>query len=99
MAYAFVIANSRLHPDANVDELNRYRGSVQATMEPFGGRFLVRAGRYEVLEGDYRPERFTVIQFPDMERSRQWYECAEYREIEPLRTRNADTDLIVIEGV
>ena len=69
-----------------------------ASLEPFGGRFLVRGGDWEPLEGDWRPGRLVVIEFPSVERARAWYESAEYSELKTLRQRASRGSLLVVEG-
>jgi uncharacterized protein (DUF1330 family) len=76
-----------------------YRRRVPATLERYGGRFAVRGGRYETLEGDWKPQRIVVLEFPSVERAREWYRSPEYQEIIPLRERHARTNfLTVVEG-
>ena len=77
-----------------------YTGHVPATVEKYGGRFVVRGGKYETLEGSWQPKRIVVLEFPDYERAKAWYDSPEYQAIVPLRERNARTNfLTVVEGV
>ena len=71
---------------------------IDATLEPFAGRFLVHGGKAEVLEGAW-PGHLIIIEFPDRERARAWYESAAYQEILPLRTNNSEGDVIFADGV
>jgi uncharacterized protein (DUF1330 family) len=74
--------------------------SVQRSVERYGRRFAVRGGRHETLEGDWRPQRIVVLEFPSVERAREWYSSPEYQEIIPLRERHDRTNfLTVVEGV
>ena len=75
-----------------------YLERVDATLAPFGGRFLVHGGRIEVVEGTW-PGHLIVIEFPDRARADAWYHCAAYREIVALRTDNSRSDVILAEGV
>ncbi len=77
----YVIADVDVHDPEGYKE---YTALVPATLEPFGGRFAVRGGAYEVLEGSWRPRRLVVLEFPSVERARAWYESAEY----PTRRRS-----------
>jgi uncharacterized protein (DUF1330 family) len=70
-----------------------YLQRIDATLEPFGGRFIV-----EVWEGAW-PGHLIIIEFPDRERARAWYESSAYQEILPLRTNNSEGDVVVAEGV
>jgi len=77
----------------------RYKRLVPASLEAYGGRFVARGGAIESLEGDWLPERIVVLEFPSLERARQWWESAEYREAKALRMRAARTRMIATEGV
>jgi len=75
-----------------------YLSRIDATLKPFGGRFIVHGGRFEVLEGSW-PGTAIVIEFPDREAASSWYRSAAYQEILRLRTDNSKSDIILIDGV
>jgi uncharacterized protein (DUF1330 family) len=75
-----------------------YLERIDATLEPFGGRFLVHGAKVEVLEGSW-PGHLIVIEFPDRARARAWYQSAAYQEILPLRTDNSESDTFLVDGV
>jgi uncharacterized protein (DUF1330 family) len=52
-----------------------------------------------VLEGDWKPKRIVVLEFPTMERAKEWLNCEEYREPRRLRHKTAKTNMLVVEGV
>src|SRR5690242_7015264 len=62
-----------------------YRKQVDATIAQYGGKFLVRGGKYETIEGDWQPQRLVVLEFEDIEHFKRWYHSPEYREIRELR--------------
>jgi uncharacterized protein (DUF1330 family) len=77
-----------------------YTQGVPATLALFGGRFLVRGGRMETLEGDWQPQRVVILEFPDIEHAKAWHASPEYAAILPIRQRHARTNfLTVVEGV
>lgn len=77
-----------------------YRRRVPATLAPYGGRFIVRGGASETLEGTWSPQRVVVIEFPSVAQAKAWHASAEYQEILPIRYRHARTNfLTVVEGV
>jgi uncharacterized protein (DUF1330 family) len=76
-----------------------YRKQVRETVEQHGGRFIVRAGPTEVLEGAWRPNRVVVIEFSDMAALKAWYHSPEYQRLVPLRQATARGSLIAVEGV
>ncbi|MEU9864002.1 DUF1330 domain-containing protein [Streptomyces sp. NPDC047971] len=95
---AYALANLR-PPTALDDEVFTYIERIQATLDPFGGRFLVHgAPEREVREGDW-PEALVMIAFPSMEQARDWYDSAAYQEILPLRSRHIPGDILLIDGV
>jgi uncharacterized protein (DUF1330 family) len=75
-----------------------YLERIDATLAPFGGRFLVHGGRVEVVEGAW-PGHLIVIEFADQARTDAWYHSAAYQEIVALRTDNSRSDVIIAEGV
>jgi uncharacterized protein (DUF1330 family) len=75
-----------------------YLQRIDATLEPFGGRFLMHGGTAEVLEGSFSGN-LIVIEFPDRERARAWYDSAAYQQILRLRTDNSESDTFFIDGV
>ena len=77
----------------------RYKAGVLATVEAYGGRFLVRGGRAERLEGDGEPNRIVVIEFESAQRAREWWSSDEYAELKRLRQSASVASVIAVEGV
>jgi uncharacterized protein (DUF1330 family) len=93
-AYALAhLRNPQSHPD-----VLEYLEKIQATLDPFCGRFLVHGGDIEVKEGPW-PGTVVVIEFPGMAEARGWYESPAYQEILPLRTNHIAGEAILVEGV
>jgi uncharacterized protein (DUF1330 family) len=92
----YAIAHLRT-PQLN-DEVFDYIERIQATLDPFGGRFLIHGAEVEVREGDW-PGTIVVIAFPSVDAARAWYDSDEYQAILPLRTRNIDGAAIIVPGV
>jgi len=63
-----------------------YKKQAAATVHKYGGKYIVRGGKTEVLEGDWQPKRIVILEFPTMERAREWLNCEEYREPEKCDT-------------
>jgi uncharacterized protein (DUF1330 family) len=93
---AYVIANVNVKDAAAFEE---YRKQVPATIAKHGGRYLVRGGRVERLEGSWDPTRLVVLEFPSMDQARRWYDSDDYRDPKALRMRCAVSDVIFVEGV
>jgi uncharacterized protein (DUF1330 family) len=75
-----------------------YRTMVPGTIAQYGGRYVVRGGKTETLEGHWDPKRLVIIEFESVERARQWWACEEYCEAKALRQRTAQTNLVIVEG-
>lgn len=75
-----------------------YAAHTVSTLEPFGGRFIVRGGPGEVLEGAWQPGRLVVIEFPSAQAARDWYASAQYQEILPIRHEASTGSLVLVEG-
>jgi uncharacterized protein (DUF1330 family) len=77
-----------------------YARGVPATLEPYGGRFVVRGGPLEVIEGQWPAARTVILGFPSVEQAKAWYESEAYQALRPIRHRHARTDfMVVVEGV
>lgn len=77
----------------------RYRDLARASVTAHGGKYLVRGGRIEAVEGDPDTDRFVVLEFSDVDAARDWYNSADYQAALPLRLASADTRrLFFIEG-
>jgi uncharacterized protein (DUF1330 family) len=93
---AYAVAHLRKvtpHP-----EIGEYLDRVSATLDPFGGRFLVHDSVLDVVEGEW-PGHLVVIGFPDMDAVRAWYDSDAYREILHLRTDHIEGDVVLTPGV
>ena len=75
-----------------------YKKQASATVHQYGGKYIVRGGTTEVLEGDWKPKRIVILQFENRERAREWLNCPEYAEPRKMRHRTAKTRMILVEG-
>ena len=76
-----------------------YKRMVPPSLAAYGGRFVVRGGATETLEGDWAPKRLVILEFPSVERAKAWWGSQEYAEANVLRQATARTEMIVVEGV
>jgi len=76
-----------------------YKKLAGATVEKYGGKYIVRGGAAETLEGDWLPKRIVILQFESVQRAKEWLNCPEYREPRKMRHRTAKTNMIVVEGL
>ena len=93
---AYVIADVREAWDA--DALDEYRRRNTDAVANHGGRFVVRGGAHELLEGEWDSLRIVVIEFPDMAAARAWWESDEYQPLKPLRRGASTTNIILVDG-
>jgi uncharacterized protein (DUF1330 family) len=94
---AYVIASVSEAWDA--EKLAEYRERNTDAVARHGGRFIVRGGPHETLEGKWAPVRLVIMEFPDMEAARGWYESDDYAALRELRQAGSKTDIVVVEGV
>ena len=92
----YVIGNINV---TDPDAFEQYRGMVPATIAAYGGKYLVRGGVADVVEGDWTPNRLVVLQFESVERAREWYNSPEYTPAKAVRLKASTGDLLFVEGV
>jgi len=95
MMNAFVIAAETIKDESM---FSQYRKAVLATLEAFGGKFIVRGGNLKLLEGEWPHPRFVIIEFPTREAAEGWYRSPEYQKIIGLRHNSSAGNLIIVEG-
>jgi uncharacterized protein (DUF1330 family) len=92
------LINHLRQPGVVNSEVLDYVDQVQATLDPFGGKFIVQGGEMEVLEGA-RAGSVILLSFPDMTQARTWYKSPAYQVILHLRTDHVVGDVILVDGV
>lgn len=92
---AYLIADVEVH---DRDIYAEYGRQVLPLIQQYGGRFIVRGGAHEVLEGEWKPKRIVVIEFPDMATLKTWYNTPEYAKLIALRQGASRGSLIAVEG-
>ena len=76
----------------------RYKTLAPPSIAKYGGRYLMRGGTATTLEGDWTPTRFVILEFPDVQKARQWWESPEYADAKALRQSCARTDMVLLDG-
>ena len=92
---AYIIAEVEV---TDPETYQSYRGQTPGVVARYGGRFIVRGGAAELLEGDRQPGRIVVLEFPDLAAAKRFYESPEYQAIIGIRHRAANSRLILVEG-
>jgi len=93
---AYLIVDNEITDPKAYDE---YRRQVVPLIGRFGGRFLVRGGPMLHLEGDWKPQRLVIIEFPSMDALQAWYRSPEYAPMRALRQSASTGSLVVVDGV
>ncbi len=83
----------------DVERYETYKRMVPPSLAAYGGRFIVRGGAAETLEGSWSPKRLVILEFPSVAQAKAWWDSPEYAEAKALRQATARTQMIVVEGV
>ncbi len=75
-----------------------YRKAVVPLVQKYGGRYVAVDDQIETLEGAWSPKRIVMIEFPSMERAKEWFTCEEYRPLCKIRKRTAKTKMVLVEA-
>ena len=92
---AYVIVDAEILDPVKYEE---YKKLTPQAIAKHGGRFLVRGGQSVVLEGDWRPNRVVVVEFPSLEAARNFYTSVEYTAARRARAGAAKMDMIAVDG-
>lgn len=82
----------------NPEAMAEYRRLAGPVVEQFGGRYIVRGGQFEVLEGQWRPQRLVIVEFPSMEVARAFYASPEYLAARRARDGFSNFQMVLVEG-
>jgi uncharacterized protein (DUF1330 family) len=93
---AYVISEVEVHDAA---DFGAYRSLAAETIAQYGGQYLVRGGRVELIEGEPPPKTMIIVEFPSMARLREWYASPEYAEALKVRATALERRLLFVEGV
>src|SRR5947209_6611183 len=80
-------------------EYEHYRAAASSSIAQCGGKYLVRGGSHEVLEGEWQPRRLVVLEFESMAAAKRWYESPEYQTAKVHRERSAKMNGVLVEGI
>ena len=92
---AYVFAQIEVTNPALYEE---YRKQVLPVVTQYGGKFIVRGGKVDSKEGDWKPQRMIALEFPSMEQAQKWYHSPEYAPLITLREKASKGKLILVEG-
>jgi len=92
----YVIVETNVH---DPQQYERYKAASPDAVHGGGGRFVVRGGELAVLEGDWTPTRLVILEFPDLETAKKWYESPEYQKVKGLRDGAANLRMVAVQGL
>ena len=93
---AYIIAKIEI---TDIDKYKTYVAATPPVIARFGGKFIARAGKTITLEGPEEERRVVLLEFPSLDRAREFYDSTEYQEVKKLRDSAAKVHLVAIEGV
>jgi uncharacterized protein (DUF1330 family) len=92
---AYVIVEIEIYDPVEYEE---YKKLTPASIAAYDGRFVVRGAQTESMEGDWNPQRIVVLEFPSVERAKEWWHSPQYSKAKAIRQRSANTKMLVVEG-
>jgi len=93
---AYVILDITVNDPAKYED---YKKLAPPTVEAYGGKYLVRGGSMEILEGDWKPNRVVILEFQSIEMAKNWINSPEYSDARALRHQTATSHAIVVDGL
>jgi len=93
---AFVIVDIEVTDPVGYEE---YKQLAAPAVALYGGKYLARSGKNETLEGEWRPNRLVILEFPTAEQAKAWLNSPEYAPARALRHQYAKSKMVVVEGI
>jgi uncharacterized protein (DUF1330 family) len=84
---------------SNPTQFEEYKKLAPAAIAKYGGRYIIRGGAYEVLEGNWKPERVTIVEFESMEKGKEFYNSPEYQTAIKARAGAANFKALLVQGI
>ena len=91
----YAVVNIRI---TDPDRYAEYIEQAPPTIAHYGGKYLARGGKVEVLEGEWTLQRLVILEFESMERFNEWYNSPEYAPLKQVRGETTVSDFVVVEG-
>jgi uncharacterized protein (DUF1330 family) len=84
---------------SNPAQFEEYKKLAPAAIARYGGRYLIRGGAYEVIEGDWKPQRLTLVEFDSTEKAKAFYNSPEYQLAIKARLGAANMKMLLVQGI
>lgn len=92
---AYIIVDIAIHDPKQYQD---YKKLTPGSLKAYQGKFIVRGGETETLEGDWNPERIVILEFPTVELAKKWWSSEEYAPAKKLRQQTATSKMLLVEG-
>ena len=97
MPQAYLVVEMNI---TDMEQYKKYMAEAPAVVAQYGGEYLVRGGRHETFEGNWKPARLAMLRFPSMEQARAFYDSDAYRAVRAMRAGATEFfDMVCVEGV
>ena len=93
---AYFIVNLEV---TNRKGFEKYRRTVPPIVSKYGGKYVARGGDFQVLEGNWRPKRVIILEFPSMEHAREFYDSEDYKPFLALRASSTNSEVVLVDGI
>jgi uncharacterized protein (DUF1330 family) len=93
---AYMLVDLDVHDPKGFEE---YRAAVPTLIAKHSGEYIVRGGEFEVIEGDWQPNRLVMFRFPDRQSIRNFFNDPEYADLKALRHKVSDSIVVAVDGI
>ena len=93
---AYVIVNIEV---SDATQYETYKQMAPDSIAVYGGKYIVRGGPIDILEGRWTPRRVVILEFPDKRAALNWWNSSEYADAKAMRNACAYSELVVVEGL
>ena len=83
----------------NPELMEKYRKLVPKIIAKYQGKYLVRGGDSEILEGDYFKHRIVLLEFPSRQQTNNFYNSEDYAPVKMLRIEAGNNSIVLVEGI
>jgi len=97
MSKAYVLVDTKI---SNLENYEIYKSKAKPIAEKFGGKYLTRGGEMDVVQNDlWSPTRLVLVEFPSIDNARAFHNSEDYADVKKLRLENAESTLVILEGL
>lgn len=90
---AFILVEVDIH---NMEVYEEYKKLTPTSLEPFGGKFVIRGLPVEALEGEWKHDRLVLLEFPNRERALEWSNSSAYQNAKKIREKASSANFFIV---